>query len=165
MTHALAGMTVLELSRVSPGAFCTMMLGDMGAEVLKIETPPRSSPAAGSGVSALEAEQAAYSYVNRNKRSVGVNLKAPEGQQILQQLAANADVLVEGFRPGVMQRLGADYATSARSIRVWRIARQRFGQDGLYRVAGARPQLSGHQRGAEPDRHDDQSPAIPLTDR
>ena len=76
MAQALEGITVLELSRVSPGAFCTMLLGDMGAEVLKIETPPTAQTAAGSGVSATDAEQAAYSYVNRNKRSIGVNLKA-----------------------------------------------------------------------------------------
>src|SRR5262245_1849943 len=110
MVQALEGITVLELSRVSPGAFCTMMLADMGADVLKSEMPPNSNRATGSGVSAAEARAATFSYVNRNKRSIGVNLKTSEGRQILQQLVATADVLVEGFRPGVMQRLGADYA-------------------------------------------------------
>jgi alpha-methylacyl-CoA racemase len=134
MAQALEGITVLELSRVSPGAFCTMLLGDMGAEVLKIETPPTAQTAAGSGVSATDAEQAAYSYVNRNKRSIGVNLKAAAGQQILQQLAANADVLVEGFRPGVMQRLGADYATLSQiNPRLVYCSLSGFGQDGPYR--------------------------------
>ena len=103
MAGALAGITVLELSRVSPGTFCTMMLADMGAEVLKIETPAMLT---GSGVSATQARPAAFSYMNRNKRSLALNLKVPEGQQILQQLAATAEVLIEGFRPGVTERLG-----------------------------------------------------------
>ena len=134
MVQALEGITVLELSRVSPGAFCTMMLADMGADVLKIETPPNSSRATGSGVSASEARAAAFSYVNRNKRSIGVNLKAPEGRHILQQLAATADVLVEGFRPGVMQRLGADYATlSPLNPRLIYCSLSGFGQNGPYR--------------------------------
>jgi crotonobetainyl-CoA:carnitine CoA-transferase CaiB-like acyl-CoA transferase len=133
MVQALEGITVLELSRVSPGALCTMMLADMGAEVLKVETPP-SNTAAGSGVSATEERSAAFSSLNRNKRSIGVNLKAPEGRQILQQLVATADVLVEGFRPGVMQRLGADYATaSQRHPRLIYCSLSGFGQDGPYR--------------------------------
>ena len=79
MAGALAGTTVLELTRVSPGSFCTMILADMGADVLKIETPPALSPGSGSGMSAGTERQAAFSYVNRNKRSLGLNLKAPEG--------------------------------------------------------------------------------------
>jgi crotonobetainyl-CoA:carnitine CoA-transferase CaiB-like acyl-CoA transferase len=134
MVEALAGITVLELSRVSPGAFCTMMLADMGADVLKIETPPAQGAPLGSGVTATDARQAAFSYVNRNKRSMCLNLKAPEGQQILQQLVAQADVLVEGFRPGVMQRLQADYATLSRiNPRLVYGSLSGFGQDGPYR--------------------------------
>src|SRR5207244_6199460 len=110
MAGALTGITVLELTRVSPGSFCTMMLADMGADVLKIETPPALGSTSGSGRSADSERQAAFSYMNRNKRSLSLNLKAPEGQRILHQLVAQADVLVEGFRPGVMQRLNADYA-------------------------------------------------------
>jgi crotonobetainyl-CoA:carnitine CoA-transferase CaiB-like acyl-CoA transferase len=134
MTGALAGTTVLELTRVSPGSFCTMILADMGADVLKIETPPALSPESGSGVSARTERQAAFSYVNRNKRSLGLNLKAPEGQAILHQLVAGADVLVEGFRPGVMQRLNADYATLSRlNPRLVYCSLSGFGQDGPYR--------------------------------
>jgi crotonobetainyl-CoA:carnitine CoA-transferase CaiB-like acyl-CoA transferase len=133
MTQALDGIRVLELSRVSPGAFCTMMLADMGADVLKIETPPTGT-AAGSGVSATEARQAAFSYVNRNKRSLALNLKAPEGQTILRELVADTDVLVEGFRPGVMQRLNADYAALSRiNPRLVYCSLSGFGQDGPYR--------------------------------
>ncbi len=134
MADALQGIKVLELSRVSPGTFCTMMLADMGAEVLKIETPPSVSPGAGSGVSSDDAKQAAFSYTNRNKRSLGLNLKAPEGQKILHELAADADVLVEGFRPGVMQRLGCDYETlSDLNPRLVYCSLSGFGQDGPYR--------------------------------
>ena len=134
MAQALEGITVLELSRVSPGAFCTMLLADMGADVLKIETPPASHTAAGSGISAGDARQAAFSYVNRNKRSMGLNLKAPQGRQILHQLVTNADVLVEGFRPGVMQRLGADYTTlSQLNPRLVYCSLSGFGQSGPYR--------------------------------
>ena len=134
MTGALAGTTVLELTRVSPGSFCTMILADMGADVLKVETPPALGPESGSGVSARTERQAAFSYVNRNKRSLGLNLKTPEGQSILHQLAAGADVLVEGFRPGVMQRLNADYATlSQLNPRLVYCSLSGFGQAGPYR--------------------------------
>lgn len=134
MAGALEGLVVLELSRVSPGSFCTMVLGDMGGEVLKIETPPALAPEAGSGVSARDERQAAFSYVNRNKRSLGLNLQQAEGQQILHQLVQRADVLVEGFRPGVMQRLEADYATlSGLNPRLVYCSLSGFGQDGPYR--------------------------------
>ncbi len=133
MAGALTGTTVLELTRVSPGSFCTMILADMGADVLKIETPPALSPESGSGMSARTERQAAFSYVNRNKRSLGLNLKAPEGQAILHQLVAGADVLVEGFRPGVMQRLNADYAILSRlNPRLVYCSLSGFGQDGPY---------------------------------
>jgi alpha-methylacyl-CoA racemase len=134
MAGALAGTTVLELTRVSPGSFCTMILADMGADVLKIETPPALSPDSGSGMSAHTERQAVFSYMNRNKRSLGLNLKTLEGQTILYQLAAGADVLVEGFRPGVMQRLNADYATLRRlNPRLVYCSLSGFGQDGPYR--------------------------------
>ncbi|MEE8304017.1 MAG: CaiB/BaiF CoA-transferase family protein [Candidatus Tectomicrobia bacterium] len=133
MAYALEGTKILELSRVSPGAFCTMMLADMGADVLKIETPP-GGQSGGSGVSATDERQAMFSYVNRNKRSLSLNLKTPEGQNILHQLVAGADVLVEGFRPGVMQRLNADYATlNEINPRLVYCSLSGFGQSGPYR--------------------------------
>lgn len=134
MAGALAGIRVLEFSRVSPGSFCTMLLGDMGADVLKVETPAALAPTSGSGTSSQDKRRAAWSYVQRNKRSLGVNLKTPEGQAIVQQLAAQADVLVEGFRPGVMQRLNADYATLNRlNPRLVYCSLSGFGQTGPYR--------------------------------
>src|SRR5438128_4905306 len=134
MPGPLEGIKVLELIRVAPGAFCTMMLADMGAEVLKIETPPAEASAAEAGDASHEARRAAFQFVNRNKQSMAINLKHPAGQQILHKLAADADVLVEGFRPGVMARLGGDYATLRHlNPRLIYCSLSGFGQDGPYR--------------------------------
>ena len=124
----LDGIKILELARVPPAELPGMLLADMGAEVLKIETPPEAPEDDESR------RRAAFAYVNRNKRSLALNLKAPEGQSILKRLAATADVIVEGFRPGVMKRLGADYATvRALNPRVVYCSLSGFGQDGPYR--------------------------------
>jgi crotonobetainyl-CoA:carnitine CoA-transferase CaiB-like acyl-CoA transferase len=135
MAGALDGIKILELTRVGPGAFCTMMLADMGAEVLKIEAPP-SGKLAGSGASPKpeDARKLATSFTNRNKKSMTLNLKDPDGQAILQELAKSYDVLVEGFRPGVMQRLGGDYETLKKlNPRLIYCALSGYGQDGPYR--------------------------------
>ena len=135
MALALDGIKVLELTRVGPGAFCTMMLADMGAEVLKIEPPP-TGKLAGSGASPKldEARKLATSFTNRNKKSLTLNLKDPAGQDVLHALAKEYDVLVEGFRPGVMQRLGGDYET-LRAINpgIVYCSLSGYGQDGPYR--------------------------------
>jgi crotonobetainyl-CoA:carnitine CoA-transferase CaiB-like acyl-CoA transferase len=135
MPAALDGIKILELTRVGPGAFCTMMLADMGAEVLKIEAPP-SGKLAGSGASPKpeDARKLATSFTNRNQKSMTLNLKDPAGQTILHQLAKRSDVLVEGFRPGVMQRLGGDYETLKKlNPRIVYCALSGYGQDGPYR--------------------------------
>jgi alpha-methylacyl-CoA racemase len=134
MPGPLEGIKILELIRVAPGAFCTMMLADMGATVLKIETPPPDASEAGAEQATAEARRAAFQFVNRNKQSMAINLKHPAGQKILHQLAADADVLVEGFRPGVMARLGGDYATLSQiNPRLIYCSLSGFGQDGPYR--------------------------------
>ena len=126
----LDGIKILELARVAPGEFCTMLLGDMGAEVLKIETPP----ADGKPDILDDKRRAAFAYVNRNKRSLALNLKAPEGKAIFQKLAAGADVIVEGFRPGVTKRLGGDYETIRKiNPRIIYCSLSGFGQNGPYR--------------------------------
>jgi crotonobetainyl-CoA:carnitine CoA-transferase CaiB-like acyl-CoA transferase len=138
MPGPLEGIKILELIRVAPGAFCTMMLADMGAEVLKIETPPTDVSAAGTRPADAEARRAAFQFVNRNKRSMAINLKHAAGQKILHQLAAGADVLVEGFRPGVMARLGGDYATLSQiNPRLIYCSLSGFGQDGPYHTLPA----------------------------
>ena len=135
MAGALDGIKILELTRVGPGAFCTMMLGDMGAEVLKIEAPP-SGKLAGSGASPKpeQARRLATSFTNRNKKSMTLNLKDPTGQAVLQDLAKSYDVLVEGFRPGVMKRLGGDYETLSKlNPRLVYCSLSGYGQDGPYK--------------------------------
>jgi crotonobetainyl-CoA:carnitine CoA-transferase CaiB-like acyl-CoA transferase len=126
---ALDGIKIIELARVAPGEFCTMMLADMGADVLKIETPEPDATG-----DAEAARRAAFMFVNRNKRSMALNLKSPDGQAVFKKLAATADVIVEGFRPGVMKRLGADYETiKAINPRVVFCSLSGFGQDGPYK--------------------------------
>ena len=102
----LDGIRILELARVAPAELPAMMLADMGAEVLKIETPEPGRALGDEWV-----RRTIHTFVNRNKRSMTLNMKSPEGQAVFRKLAATADVLVEGFRPGVMKRLGADYDT------------------------------------------------------
>jgi alpha-methylacyl-CoA racemase len=126
--RVLDGITVLELARVAPAELPGMMFADMGADVLKIETPEAEAPTP----DALR--RVAFAYVNRNKRSLALNLKAPEGQALFKRLAATADVIVEGFRPGVMKRLGADYETvRALNPRIVYCSLSGFGQNGPYR--------------------------------
>ena len=160
----LDGIQILELVRVAPGAFCTMMLADMGAEVLKIETPPAELAGGHAEQHYSEARRAAFNFVNRNKRSIAINLKHSSGQRLLHQLAAKADVVVEGFRPGVMARLGGDYATLSQiNPRLIYCSLSGFGQDGPYRDLPAHDinylSLGGvlHLIG-QPERR----PAIPL---
>jgi crotonobetainyl-CoA:carnitine CoA-transferase CaiB-like acyl-CoA transferase len=125
----LDGIKILELARVPPAEMPGMMFADVGADVLKIETPDPHRD------ESLEAQRReAFAFVNRNKRSLALNLKAPEGQAIFKKLAAEADVIVEGFRPGVMKRLGADYETiRALNPRIVYCSLSGFGQDGPYR--------------------------------
>jgi crotonobetainyl-CoA:carnitine CoA-transferase CaiB-like acyl-CoA transferase len=155
----LDGIRILELARVAPGEFCTMMLADMGADVLKVETPDPKAAA-----DAEAARRAAFAFVNRNKRSIALNLKAPEGQAIFRRLATGADVIVEGFRPGVMKRLGADYETiRALNPRVIYCSLSGFGQDGPYKSYPAHDMNYLSLAGmlgliGDPDR----KPAIPL---
>lgn len=107
----LSDLKILDLSRLLPGPFCTLILGDMGAEVIKIEDPNGGDYAR--YFPPILAEQSVSGFfagLNRNKRSMTLNLKAAEGVEILQKLAMDADVLVESFRPGVMQRLGLGHA-------------------------------------------------------
>src|SRR5213594_1591950 len=124
----LDGIKILELARVPPAELPGMFLADMGADVLKVDTPPEERE------DEEERRRAAFVYVNRNKRSLALNLKAPEGQAIFKRLAATSDVLIEGFRPGVMARLGADYESiKAINPRVVYCSLSGFGQNGPYR--------------------------------
>ncbi len=109
-TQPLHGIRVLDLSRVLAGPYCTMVLGDLGADVIKVE-PPDGDETRAWGPPFAEGESAYYLCINRNKRSMTVNLKADEGRAILRELALKSDVLVENFRPGTLARYGLDYKT------------------------------------------------------
>jgi crotonobetainyl-CoA:carnitine CoA-transferase CaiB-like acyl-CoA transferase len=103
---ALGGVRVLDLSRVLAGPYCTMFLGDLGAEVVKIEQPGVGDDTRGWGPPFAGGESAYFLSVNRNKKSLTLDLKAPEGKELLRRLAQKADVLIENFRPGTMERFG-----------------------------------------------------------
>jgi crotonobetainyl-CoA:carnitine CoA-transferase CaiB-like acyl-CoA transferase len=102
----LSGLRVLDLSRVLAGPFCTMNLGDLGAEIIKIEEVHKGDDTRAFGPPFVHGESTYFLSINRNKKSVAVNLKAKEGVALVQRLAAGCDVVVENFRPGVAQRLG-----------------------------------------------------------
>ncbi len=105
----LDGLTVLDLTRVLSGPYCTMMLADMGARVIKVEQPGKGDDTRGWGPPFLEGESAYFMSINRNKESVTINLKHPDGRRVLDALIERADVLVENFRPGTLDRMGLGY--------------------------------------------------------
>lgn len=121
MTTPLANLRMLDLSRQLPGPFCSTMLADLGMDVLVIASP---TDPFGLGIP----------FLARNKRSMKLNLKSSEGREIFMRLVAEADVVLEGFRPGVTKRLGIDYPTlSAQNPRLIYCAITGYGQDGPYR--------------------------------
>jgi crotonobetainyl-CoA:carnitine CoA-transferase CaiB-like acyl-CoA transferase len=131
----LAGLRVLDLSRVLAGPLCTMMLGDLGAEVIKVERPGEGDDTRTWGPPWAEGpagrESAYYLSVNRNKRSVAANLKTEEGRALIRRLAAEADVVVENFVPGTLERMGLGWeALSAANPRLVWCAITGYGSDG-----------------------------------
>ena len=127
----LDGLTIVDLTRVLSGPYCTMLLGDMGARVIKVEQPGRGDDTRAWGPPFVGDESAYFLSINRNKESVTLDLKNPAGRPILERLVAKADVLVENFRPGAMARLQLDYATLAKQHpRLIFCSISGFGQDG-----------------------------------
>ncbi|MEA2656152.1 MAG: alpha-methylacyl-CoA racemase [Chloroflexota bacterium] len=128
----LTGIRVLDLTRLLPGPFCTMLLADMGADVVKVEEPSggdylRWTPPL------IEGEGVLFNAINRNKRSVTLNLKSPAARDLLLRLAEHADVLVEGNRPGVMTRLGVGWdVVHARNPKLVMCSITGYGQDGPF---------------------------------
>ncbi|MGH8070051.1 MAG: CaiB/BaiF CoA transferase family protein [Candidatus Entotheonellia bacterium] len=143
MTMPLEGITVLDLTRLAPGPYCTMILADLGADVIKIEEPGppkgRRAEQAGSLATAPPSRSgvdrhAPHWALNRNKKTIGLDLKHDEARQIFYQLAERADVVVEEFRPGVAKRLGIDYDTlRQRNPRLIYCAVTGYGQTGPYK--------------------------------
>jgi crotonobetainyl-CoA:carnitine CoA-transferase CaiB-like acyl-CoA transferase len=106
----LQGVRVLDLTRLAPGPFASLALADLGAEIIKIEQPSRGDPLRSSLVSGTDGRNVLFDLLNRNKKSLTLNLKTHEGTAIMLELARGADVFLEGFRPGVMKRLDLDHA-------------------------------------------------------
>ena len=135
MTLPLEGITVLDMSRYLPGGYCTMVLADMGAEVIKVEEPWSEREAALSGPGAVPNKERAqaFSSVERNKKSIGLNLKSTEAREVFYKLVEKADVIVESNRPLVAQRLGVDYETVSKiNPRIIYCSITGYGQDGPY---------------------------------
>jgi alpha-methylacyl-CoA racemase len=134
MSKPLSGIRILDFSTLLPGPLCTQHLADLGAEVLKIENrhggdPARADPSGGTSMLFLLA--------NRNKRSLAVDLRQPEGIALVHALVKEADALVEGFRPGVMARLGMDYTTlAALNPKLVYVSITGYGQSGPYAAKG-----------------------------
>ncbi len=126
----LAGVRVIDFTRILAGPFGSMFLGDMGAEVIKIEEPGKGDDTRGWPPFA-GGEATYFLSVNRNKKSLTLNMKAPEGQAILRKLIAQADVVLENFRPGTMDRLGFGYESlRARNPRLVYCSISGFGESG-----------------------------------
>jgi crotonobetainyl-CoA:carnitine CoA-transferase CaiB-like acyl-CoA transferase len=131
-TLPLSGVRVLDLTRLLPGGICTMMLAELGAEVIKVESPDggdyaRLMPPL------IDGQGVIFRATNRGKRSIVINLKDPRGQAVLGKLAQDIDVLVEGFRPGVLARMGCDYdSLRAVNSRLIYCSLSGWGQDGPY---------------------------------
>src|SRR5689334_19322824 len=113
MSGPLSGFTIVDLTRVLSGPYCTMILADLGARVIKVEHPGKGDDTRHWGPPFLGDESAYFLSINRNKESVTLDFKHPKGRGILDQLIAKADVIVENFRPGTLQRLQLDYASLA----------------------------------------------------
>lgn len=138
MTGPLSSLKILDFSTLLPGPFASLLLADLGAEVLRVEAPDRPDlvrllPPHADGVSA------SHAYLNRNKRSLALDLKRPEAREVVTRLLQTHDILLEQFRPGVMARLGLDYDTlKALNPRLIYVSISGYGQTGPYR------QRAGH---------------------
>src|SRR3979411_66743 len=109
MDAALSDVVVIDLSRVFAGPYCTMILGDLGATVIKVEQPGKGDDTRQFGPPYIAGESAYYLGLNRNKYSILLDFSTPEGKHRLLELIRTAMVLVENFRPGTLQRQGLDY--------------------------------------------------------
>lgn len=131
--RCLQGIKVLDLSRVLAGPYCTMVLGDLGAEVVKVEMPQDGDDTRKFGPPFIEGESSYFLSINRSKKSITLNLKHPEGKIILEKLIKTSDVLVENFRPGTMEKIGFGWEQVSKINPAIVMARiSGFGQTGPY---------------------------------
>ncbi len=132
MKRPLEGLRVLDMSRVLAGPYTTMILGDLGAEIIKIEMPGSGDDSRSFGPF-IDSESAYFMSINRNKKSVALNLKIERSKEIIKQLAAKSDILVENFRPGTMDRLGIGWDVLKQiNPRLIYAAASGFGRTGPY---------------------------------
>ncbi len=165
MTQPLSAIRILDLSRLLPGAYASQMLADFGADIIKIEEPGsgdygRFMPPHGAGGMSLH-----FLAINRNKRSMTLNLKSAEGREIFLRLVKQADVLLESFRPGVLTRLGLGYEQLKEiNPRLVYCAISGYGQDGPYRLrAGHDLNYAGYAGLLDYNRGPHGEPAMPPT--
>ncbi|MGH7781427.1 MAG: CaiB/BaiF CoA transferase family protein [Candidatus Binataceae bacterium] len=141
VSSPLSGIKILDLTKLAPGPFCTMILGDLGADIIKIEEPgaPTGRRAQQAGAAGTQGPAGAFggspfNALNRNKKSIALNLKSGPGKEVFLRLSQRADIVVEEYRPGVAKRLGIDFAKlSVRNPRLIYCAITGYGQDGPYR--------------------------------
>jgi crotonobetainyl-CoA:carnitine CoA-transferase CaiB-like acyl-CoA transferase len=169
MASPLAGITVVDLTRVLAGPYCTMLLGDMGAEIIKVERPDGGDDTRDFGPPYLNGESAVFLSINRNKKSITLNLKHADGKRILTQLIERADVLVENFRPGTMAQFGFDYASASRlNPRLIYCSLSGFGHTGPYAERGGYDTIAQAMSGMmSATGHPDMPPAkagVPVAD-
>jgi len=135
MVRPLEGIKVLDFSRALAGPYCTMMLADMGAEIIKLEMPGRGDDSRSWGPPFVEGESTYFMSVNRNKKSITLNLKSEKSKEIVEKLIAKADVIVENFRPGTMEKLGLNYeSVKELNPQIIFASISGFGQTGPYKL-------------------------------
>jgi alpha-methylacyl-CoA racemase len=164
MSQPLNGIRILDLTRLLPGAYASQMLADFGADVIKVEEPGvgdygRFLLSQGKGVGL------SFTAINRNKRSITLNLKAEQGRAVFLRLVRDADVVLESFRPGVMERLGLDYEQlKEHNPGIVYCAISGYGQDGSYRLkAGHDLNYAGYAGLIDYNRGTNGVPAMPAT--
>lgn len=136
MTLPLQGIRVLDLTNVLAGPYCSMVLGDMGAEVIKVENTDKGDTSRNFEPQ-VNGESYCFAVLNRNKKSLALDLKDPQGKKIALALAERADIVLENFRPGVVKRMGLDYASiRALNPAVIYASMSGFGQTGPYGKKG-----------------------------
>lgn len=134
MARLLEGVTVLDLTRMLAGPYGALLLADLGAEVIKVEDPVGGDPVRAMGPPFIQGESAYFISINRNKKSLTLDLTTPRGREVFLRLVQKADVVLDNFRPGILERLGVAYSALRRiNPRIVACSISGFGQDGPYR--------------------------------
>lgn len=141
MQEVLQGVRVVDFTRHMSGPYCTLLLGDFGADVIKVESMPHGDPTRKMGTAFIDGESSLFLIWNRSKRSLALDTRKPQAREILHRLVSKADVLAENFRPGVAQKMGLGYEElAALNSRLIYLSISAFGASGPYaRVPGTDP--------------------------